>query len=79
MPKKRAAMRNIREVLRLKFVLRHSDRDIGRSVNMARSTVQNYLKRAGAAGLTWPLPAELSDSQLETLLFRQREQPKSDR
>ena len=79
MPKKRAAMRNIREVLRLKFELRHSDRDIGRSVKMARSTVQNYLKRADAAGLTWPLPPELSDPQLETLLFRQREQPKSDR
>ena len=79
MTKKRVTMRKIREVLRLKFDLHHSDRDIGRSVSMARSTVQDYLKRAHAAGLTWPLPPELSDPQLETLLFRQREQPKSDR
>ncbi|CAM3700025.1 IS21 family transposase [Deinococcus saxicola] len=79
MTKKRVTMRKIREVLRLKFDLNHSDRDIGRSVGMARSTVQDYLKRAHAAGLTWPLSPELSDPQLETLLFRQREQPKSDR
>jgi type IV secretion system protein VirB10 len=31
--------------------------------------VQDYLARAAAAGLAWPLPAELTDEALEQLLF----------
>ena len=63
-------MRNIREVLRLKFDLGLSDQLAGRSVKVARSTVQEYVKRAQDAGLTWPLPPDLSDAQLEHLLFQ---------
>ena len=70
MTKKRVTMRKIREVLRLKFDLQFSDRDTGRSVKVARSTVQEYVKRAQQSGLTWPLPAELTDLQLEVLLFQ---------
>ena len=70
MTKKRVTMRKIREVLRLKFDLHFSDRDTGRSVKVARSTVQEYVRRARQAGLTWPLPAELTDLQLEVLLFQ---------
>jgi transposase len=73
MTKKRVNMRKIREVLRLKFDLQLSDRDIACSVNLGRTTVQNYLKRAERAGLSWPLSAEINDAQLEGLLFRQRE------
>jgi transposase len=36
---------------------------------VARSTVQDYLARAAAAGLTWPLPDEFSDEMLEERLF----------
>lgn len=36
---------------------------------MARSTIQDNLKRAQVAGLSWPLPAELSDAVLEERLF----------
>ena len=67
-------MRKIREVLRLKLELKLSDRLIGQSVRLARSTVQDYVARANQAGLTWPLPPELDDVQLEALLFRTREQ-----
>jgi transposase len=63
-------MRNIREVLRLKFELGLSDQQVGRSVKVARSTVQQYVHRAREAGLTWPLPETLSDAELEALLFR---------
>ena len=70
MTKKRVTMRKIREVLRLKFDLHFSDRDTGRSVKVARSTVQEYVRRARQAGLTWPLSAELTDLQLEVLLFQ---------
>jgi hypothetical protein len=46
-----------------------SARTIGRTLGVARSTVQDNLKRAAAAGLTWPLPAAISDAVLEQRLF----------
>jgi transposase len=41
----------------------------GRSLGAARSTVQDNLKRAEAAGLVWPLDAEITDAVLEQRLF----------
>ena len=69
MPAKRElTMRQIRQMLRL-----HRDgvsaREIGRTLGVARSTVQDNLKRAAAAGLAWPLAAELTDDVLEQRLF----------
>jgi hypothetical protein len=46
-----------------------SAREIARSVRMARSTVQDELKRAAAAKLSWPLGDELTDELLEARLF----------
>lgn len=66
--KRRLTMRAIRHILRL-HASGESDRSIGRSVGAARSTVQDTLKRAKAAGLTWPLPADLTDTLLEQRLF----------
>jgi len=62
-------MRLIREVLRLKFDLGLDNRQIARSCSIPHSTVANYLSRANAAGLTWPLPLDLSDTGLESRLF----------
>lgn len=62
-------MRKIREVLRLKHEARLSDRDIAVAVGAARSTVQEYLRRARAAGLSWPLPADLDEAGLEVRLY----------
>lgn len=62
-------MRKIREVLRLKHVNGATDRAIAKSCSIARSTVGDYLRRAVEAGLSWPLPAGLDDSELEQLLF----------
>jgi transposase len=42
---------------------------IGREVGVGRTTVQDYLTRAGAAGLGWPLAPDLTDEALEQLLF----------
>jgi transposase len=69
MPAKRElTMRQIRQMLRL-----HHDgvsaREIGRTLGVARSTVQDNLKRAAAAGLAWPLEAELTEDILEQRLF----------
>ena len=69
MPAQRLSMRRIRELLRLRFGAGASDRAIARNLGVARSTVQEYLARAATAGLTWPLPDELSDEVLEERLF----------
>jgi transposase len=69
MPAKRElTMRHIRHLIRLD----HEGvgaREIGRTLGLARSTVQDNLERLRAAGLSWPLPAELTDELLEKQLF----------
>ncbi len=62
-------MRKIREVLRLKHQCNCSIREISRSCAIGRGTVSDYLHRAKAAGLSWPLPEDLSDTVLEQQLF----------
>jgi transposase len=62
-------MRKIREVLRLKFGCGQSIRDISQSCSIGKSTVSDYLLRASAAGLSWPLPESVDDTALERLLF----------
>jgi transposase len=39
------------------------------SVEVARSTVCDYLYRAAAAGFTWPLPESLTEAEGEQRLF----------
>jgi hypothetical protein len=36
---------------------------------VARSSIRDNLKRAAAAGLTWPVSADLTDDALEQRLF----------
>jgi hypothetical protein len=44
-------------------------REIAQRLGVARSTVQDNLKRATAAGLSWSLPGDLTDDALENRLF----------
>ena len=70
MPTKRLTMRQIRELMRLRFGDdRASTRVIGRRLGIGRTTVVDYLERIAAAGLSWPLPEALSDVALEEGLF----------
>ena len=69
MPAQRLSMRQVREVLRLTWAGGLSDRKIARSLSVSRPTVAEYVRRAQAAGLSWPLPAPLDDAALERLLF----------
>jgi transposase len=61
-------MRQVREVLRLRTAGVGLN-EIARRVGVAPSTVRLTLKRLGCAGLSWPLPAEMTDGALETALF----------
>jgi transposase len=62
-------MRKVKEVLRLKFDLGLENRQIARSCSIPHSSVANYLSRARAAGISWPLPGDLDEVALEKKLF----------
>ena len=62
-------MRKIKEVLRLKWAHKLSNRKIAKSCFISRSTVADYLLRAKLAGLSWPIAPELDDAAIENLLF----------
>jgi len=62
-------MRKIREVLRLRLFHKKSIREISQSCSIGKSTVSDYVLRASAAGLSWPLPDKLNDEELERRLY----------
>jgi transposase len=62
-------MRKIKEVLRLRFELGLGQRQIARSCAIGQATVAEYLKRAEAAGVGWPLPEGWDESRLEQAVF----------
>ncbi len=68
MPEKRLSMRKSREVLRL-AAMGLAQSQIASACSIVQSTVHKYLKQAKAANLSWPLPEDLSDRQLDALLF----------
>jgi len=63
-------MRQVREILRLKYEQRLSHRAIARACGVGLGTVSEYCRRAQQAALGWPLPAEWDDAQLEARLFQ---------
>jgi transposase len=65
------SVRKIREVLRLKAEARLSDRQIAAVLGSARSTVQECLRRARAAGVGWPLPPDCDEDALTARLYPQ--------
>lgn len=69
--KKKLSMRKTREILRLSWECDLSKRKVGRSLKISHSTVLECLRRAEEAGLSWPLPEDLSDTALEGLLYPQ--------
>ncbi len=60
-------MRKIREALRLK-ASGLSKRKIANSLGIGATAAGGYIRRAQRAGLSWPLPDDLSDEALEQLL-----------
>lgn len=68
MPADRLAMRQIKDILRLRYDTGLSLRDIASSLNLSVGVVSKYLQIAAAAGITWPLPAELDEHALANKL-----------
>jgi transposase len=63
-------MRQIREVLRLKFERGLSHRGISASTGISKGSVADYLDRAAQAGLSWEQARELDDTEVEHRLFK---------
>ncbi|MEM8760986.1 MAG: IS21 family transposase [Pseudomonadota bacterium] len=61
-------MRKIGDALRLKAA-GLATRKIAASLGIGQTTASEYLKRAGQAGLSWPLPEGWSEANLEQRLF----------
>lgn len=79
MAKERLSMRKIREIYRLKYESGLTNRKIAKSCSVARSTVGSYLEKAESAGLKWPFPDDLSDTDLFNLLFKDNGGKRSNR
>jgi len=69
MPARRLSMRKSKEILRLKWEVGISDAAASRSCHASRSAVAGCIRRATAAGLSWPLPEGMDDARLEQLLY----------
>jgi transposase len=69
MPTKRLSMRRIHRLMTLRFGAGAATRAISRELGISHSTVREYLARIAAAGIPWPLPAEVTDQELERRLF----------
>src|SRR3954463_16495053 len=68
MPRERSDMRRVKELLRLE--LGYSKRQIAVSIRMPKTTVNDYLARAEAAGLRYADVAGMSEEAVEALLFQ---------
>jgi len=79
MAKDRLSMRKFKEVLRLKYDHHLTNRKIAKSCAMSHVTVGKYLDLAKQAGIIWPLPDDIDDSQLEHRLFKNVTRSPSDK
>jgi transposase len=69
MAQRKLTMRKTKEILRLKWGLGLSARQVGASLNISHSTVGEYLKRAEQTGLDWEQAKALSEATIEKMLF----------
>ena len=63
------SMRKIREVLRLTHELGLTVRQVREATGVSKTAVCEYVRRAKVVGITWPIPPEIGDAELERLLF----------
>jgi len=75
---KRISVRKIKEILRLDS-LNLSQRKISSSVQVSRSTVQEYLSKAASANVSWESVKDLNDDSITELLQGKKQPRKSSR
>ncbi len=77
MPTARIPMKQIIEILRLKYEAQLSHEKIARACQFSKGAVSKYvsLAKAKAKGLSWPLPEGMDETALEALLFPAEAKP----
>lgn len=73
---RRICMRKIREAFRLKFEFKHSNAAIARALSIGETTVEEYLARAKRRNISWPLPEDMDNAQLELTLYPAKDNSK---
>ena len=68
MARRPVSMHKTKEILRLKYELGLTNRQIAASLNLSHTCVDQHLHQAQQAGIGWPLPADLDDAQLRQRL-----------
>lgn len=71
-------MVNYREILRLKS-LKYSQREIALSVHSSRNTVKEVVDLATALKIEWPLDPDVTNQELESVLYPKRKGQNADR
>ncbi|RZI45452.1 IS21 family transposase [Candidatus Finniella inopinata] len=69
MSRSHISMRKIREILRLRYSCGCSYQEIAKSIGISASTAVEGVKRAKAVNLSWPVPDNLGDEELEIKLY----------
>lgn len=73
-------MRKLKEILRLKYGVGLSHRQIGRSLAISPSVVSRYANRAAQLGIKqWPLPTGWDDTKLKHAFLQTQVKMKSKR
>ncbi len=71
MAQERISMRKIKEALRLYYEAKVSQNNIAKVTGISRHSAQQYVLRFKASGLSWPLPENISEEELDNRLFPQ--------
>lgn len=64
-------MVNYREILRLRS-LDYSQRQVAASVYSSRSTISEVYQLADKTGLSWPLPSDMSNTDVRNLFYPEK-------
>ncbi|MFH0925545.1 MAG: IS21 family transposase [bacterium] len=70
--KRRIAMRKIKEILRLRYERKLSNRSIGRACTISPTTVGEYLQRAGQVSIDFKKVSHLDDEVIYKLLYPEK-------
>ena len=69
MDRRKLSVRKTREIIRLRFELGLSIRQIARSLSVSHSTVGDIVRKAQAANMGWPLPEDMDDVELDRRMY----------
>ena len=76
MAQERLTVRKIKEILRLKYEAELSNRAIAGACKVSNSTVGDYIRRAKATGISWPV-GEVDEQELYEKLFPEKKKKES--